>query len=40
MVRAEDGYPIRVSTIGELAGALGAAILPMRKFFEFENIRL
>ena len=40
MARLEKAYPIRVSAVGELAGAMGAAMLPLRKFFEFENIRL
>ena len=33
-------YEIKVSGIGLDASALGAAMLPLRRFFEFENIRL
>ena len=32
-------YGIEVSRLGKLAGALGAAMLPLKEFFEFENIR-
>jgi len=31
---------VEVSTVGELAGAMGAAMLPLRSFFEFDNIRI
>lgn len=31
---------IKISTLGDLAGALGAAMLPLRSYFEFDNIRL
>lgn len=31
--------PVEVSTLGECAGAMGAAMLPLRLFFEFDNIR-
>jgi len=32
--------PIELSRLGDCAGALGAAMLPMRAYFEFDNIRL
>lgn len=32
--------PIELSGLGDSAGALGAAMLPMRSYFEFDNIRL
>jgi N-acetylglucosamine repressor len=32
--------PVEVSPLGEYAGAMGAAMLPLRAFFEFDNIRL
>jgi len=31
--------PVEVSGLGDCAGAMGAAMLPMRSFFEFDNIR-
>ena len=33
-------YEIEVSRVGIDASALGAAMLPLREFFEFENIKL
>jgi len=32
--------PVEVSAVGDLAGAMGAAMLPLRSFFEFDNIRI
>ena len=40
MIRSEEAYPVRVSSVGEFAGAMGAAMLPLRRFFEFDHIRL
>ena len=31
--------PVEASELGNLAGAMGAAMLPMRLYFEFDNIR-
>jgi len=31
---------IVISTLGDLAGAMGAAMLPLRSYFEFDNIQL
>lgn len=31
---------IEISKLGKFSGALGAAMLPLRRYFEFENIRL
>jgi predicted NBD/HSP70 family sugar kinase len=36
---AGDNCPVEVSELGELAGAMGAAMLPLRSYFEFEDIR-
>jgi predicted NBD/HSP70 family sugar kinase len=36
---AGDSCPIEVSELGELAGAMGAAMLPLRSYFEYEDIR-
>lgn len=30
---------IEISTLGNLAGAMGAAMLPLRRYFEFDNIQ-
>jgi len=32
--------PIELSRLGDCAGAMGAAMLPLRSYFEFDNIRL
>lgn len=32
--------PVVVSELGDFAGAMGAAMLPMRTYFEFDNIRI
>ena len=37
---APHACDIEVSTLGELAGAMGAAMLPLRVYFEFDNIQL
>lgn len=38
--RTGRGCRIRISALGDLAGAMGAAMLPLRTYFEFDNIQL
>ena len=37
--RPSHNPEIQITKFGHLAGALGAAMLPLQKYFEFENIR-